>query len=100
LGSTPLTIGYLRVPGIQNVNLSVIKRFPVNERMGFDLHVNATNAFNHTNHQITIATDNTNQVNAITSGTAAGRNGNPQFGSWGLTALEARQLTIQANFTF
>jgi len=101
LGSTPLTIGYLRTPGIQNVNLSVIKRFPVRERMGFDLHVNATNAFNHTNHQITINTDNTNQVNAITTaGSTAGRNGNLQFGSYGLTALEPRQLTIQANFTF
>ena len=100
LGSTPLTIGYLRTPGISNVNLSVIKKFPVTEGTSFDLHVNATNAFNHTNHQFNTA-DNTNQVNAITTaGSTAGNNGNPQFGSYGLTALEPRQLTIQANFTF
>lgn len=100
LGSTPLTLGYLRTPGISNVNLSVIKRFPVREGMGFDLHVNATNALNHTNHQFNTV-DNTNQVSAITTaGSTAGHNGNPQYGSYGLTALEPRQLTIQANFTF
>jgi len=78
LGTTPLSIGYLRTPGITNVNLSVIKRFTIREGLGFDIHVNATNALNHVNHQITIATDNTNQVNAITTaGSTAGRNGTP-----------------------
>jgi hypothetical protein len=100
LGSTPLTIGYLRTPGIQNVNLSVIKRFTVRERMGFDLHVNATNALNHTNHQFN-TNDNTNQVSAITTaGSTAGRNGNVNFGSYALSVLEPRQITLQANFTF
>jgi hypothetical protein len=100
LGTTPLSIGYLRTPGIQNVNLSLIKRFPINERMGFDLHVNATNAFNHTNHQVNAA-DSTTLVGVITTaGTTAGRNSNVKFGSWGLSALEPRQVNLQANFTF
>jgi hypothetical protein len=106
-GSTPLSLGYLRTPGIQNLNLSVIKRIPITERVSFDLHVNATNALNHTNHTFVsnsgVAANNT--VGAITApaaatNTAVGTNNNNAFGSWGLTTLEARQLTIQANITF
>jgi hypothetical protein len=104
LGSTPLTIGYLRTPGLQNVNFSVIKKFPVTEGTGFELHVNATNAFNHANHEM-VAADSTNLVGVNTCAAGAtcsnpGTNNNVQFGSWGLTTLEPRQLTIQANFTF
>jgi hypothetical protein len=99
-GSTPISIGYLRTPGLQNLNLSVIKRFPITERVAFDFHVNATNALNHSNHQVV-----NNTVGAITASNAAtnavaGQNSNVSFGSWGLTTLEARQLTVQANFTF
>ena len=110
LGSTPLAFGNMRTPGIQNLNLSVIKRFPITERYSFDLHVNATNALNHTNHQFQSNTGVTtnNTVGAVTAltpalttaNTAIGQNSNSAFGSWGLTTLEARQLVIQANFTF
>jgi hypothetical protein len=48
--------GSLRGPGLVNVDLSVAKRFPVNERMGFQLRGEAYNAFNHTN----LANPNTN----------------------------------------
>lgn len=107
LGSTPLAFGNMRTPGIQNLNLSVIKRFPITERYSFDLHVNATNALNHTNHQFQSNTGVTanNTVGAVTAAaaatnTAVGQNNNAAFGSWGLTTLEARQLVVQANFTF
>ena len=107
LGSTPLSLGNLRTPGIQNLNLSVIKRFAITEGVSFDLHVNATNALNHTNHTFVSNTGTTanNTVGAITApnaltNTALGTNSNNAFGSWGLTTLEARQLTIQANITF
>jgi len=107
LGSTPITIGSLRTPGVQNVNCSVVKMFPINERMGFELHVNATNALNHANHQMVAGNngDNSNYVGAVTCKAGAtcvnpGTNSNVKFGSWGLTTLEPRQLTLQANFTF
>ena len=95
-GTTPIAIGYLRTPGIQNVNMSVIKRIPITERLSFDLHVNATNAMNHANHNTV-----NNTVGAVTAaGTTAGQNNNVSFGSWGLSTLEARQLTVQAYLTF
>jgi hypothetical protein len=106
-GSTPLSFGNMRTPGVQNLNLSVIKRFPITERTSFDLHVNATNALNHTNHTFVSNTGVTtnNLVGPITAAatatnTAVGQNNNLAFGSFGLTTLEARQLTVQANFTF
>lgn len=91
LGTSALAYSNLRTPGIQNVNLGIIKKIPITERVSFDLHVNATNAFNHTNHQ---AVNNT-----ITLSTA-GQNTNAPFGTWGLSTLEARQIFIQANLTF
>ena len=90
-GTSSLTYGFLRTPGIQNVNLSLIKRIPITERVSFDLHVNVTNAFNHTNHQI---------VNNTVTLTTAGLNSNTSFGTWGLNTLEARQMFLQANLTF
>jgi hypothetical protein len=92
----------MRTPGVQNLNLSVIKRFPITEGVTFDLHVNATNALNHTNHTFVSNTGGTTN-NTFTANTAAGvvgTNANSYFGSYGLTTLEARQLTIQANITF
>jgi hypothetical protein len=105
LGSTPLSFSNMRTPGIQNLNLSVIKIFPITERVSFDLHVNATNALNHTNHTFVsnsgVTANNTVTVNTAPSATnGLGTNSNNAFGSYGLTTLEARQLTIQANFTF
>lgn len=91
LGTSALAYSNLRTPGIQNVNLGIIKKIPLTERVSFDLHVNATNAFNHTNHQ---AVNNT-----ITLSTS-GQNTNLPFGTWGLSTLEARQIFIQANLTF
>jgi hypothetical protein len=87
------------------LNLSVIKIFPITERVSFDLHVNATNALNHTNHTFVsnsgVTANNTVTVNTAPSATnGLGTNSNNAFGSYGLTTLEARQLTIQANFTF
>jgi hypothetical protein len=99
-GSTPLAIGYLRTPGVENVNISVIKRFPITEGVDFVLHVNATNALNHTNHEV--VNNSVNSYTTIGGGNNAspGQNGNVSFGSYGLTTLEARQLIVQANINF
>jgi hypothetical protein len=78
----------------------VIKRFPITERVAADFHVNATNALNHHN---PYTVNNTVTPNTATTGannSAPGQNTTVQFGSYGLSALEARQLTVQANFTF
>jgi hypothetical protein len=91
LGTSALAYSDMRTPGIQNVNLSVIKRIPITERVSFELHVNATNAFNHSNHQV---------VNNTITLTTAGQNSNAPFGTWGLSTLEARQLFMQATLNF
>src|SRR5262245_15759282 len=91
-GTSSLTYGFLRTPGIQNVNLSLIKRIRLTERVGFDLHVNATNAFNHANH---------NTVNnTVTLDAKTGSNANPAFGTWGVSTLNAREIVIQTNLIF
>lgn len=106
LGTSALTYGNMRTPGVQNLNLSVIKRFPITEGVSFDLHVNATNALNHANHQFVnnagLTANNIVQANTSTKTGAPpiGANNNSGFGGWGLSNLENRQLTIQANFTF
>jgi hypothetical protein len=100
IGSTPLAYGNMRTPGVQNVNLSVIKRIPLTEGVTFDLHINATNALNHTNHQVVNNTVNVTTAAQASTNTAVGQNSNASFGSWGLSALEARQLVVQANITF
>ena len=91
-GTSALTYGFLRTPGIQNVNLSLIKRIPLTERVGFDLHFNATNVFNHANH---LTVNNTVTLDAKT-----GSNANTAFGTWGTATLNAREIVIQANLTF
>ena len=99
-GTTPIAFGFMRTPGVENVNFSVIKRFPITERVAADFHVNATNALNHHN---PYTVNNTVTPNTATTGannSAPGQNTTVQFGSYGLSALEARQLTVQANFTF
>jgi hypothetical protein len=91
-GTSALTYGYLRTPGIQNVNLSLTKRIALTERVGFDLHINANNILNHANHN---TINNTVTIDAKT-----GMNANPAFGTWGTSTLGAREIFMQANFTF
>jgi len=107
LGTTPLTMGTLRTPGLLNMNMSVVKKFPIREGMGFELHVDATNVLNHTNHVMATGNggDKTSFVGVVTCKAGAtcvnpGTNSNVQFGSLGLSTLESRQLTVMANFTF
>ena len=107
IGTSSLSYANMRTPGVQNLNLSVIKKFPITERVSFDLHVNATNALNHANHQFVSNTGVTanNVVGAVTAAapatnTVVGQNNNAAYGSWGLSNLDNRQLTVQANFTF
>lgn len=99
-GTTAMTMGDYRLPGINNTNISVIRKFAIGDRASLDLHVDATNALNHTNH---FGVSNTVGVVTDTSGaggSAPGQNSNIGFGSWGLNTLEARQLTVALNLNF
>ena len=99
-GATAMTIGDLRTPGFENTNISVIRKFAIGDRASLDLHVDATNALNHSNH---LTVDNTVGSVLATSGaggTAPGQNNNTSFGTWGLTTTEARQLTVALKLNF
>ena len=95
-GTTPQTIGDYRTPGLNNTNISVIRKFPLAEWGSLDLHVDATNALNHANHLVV-----NNTVGSVTSaGGGLGQNNNTSFGTYGLTTLEPRQLTLAMKLNF
>jgi hypothetical protein len=98
-GTTPMTIGDFRTPGFENTNISVIRKFAIGDRASLDLHVDATNALNHSNH---LVVDNTvgSVLTTGAGGTAPGQNNNTSFGTWGLTTTEARQLTVALKLSF
>jgi hypothetical protein len=91
-GTSALTYGFLRTPGIQNVNLSLIKRIPVTEKVGLDLQFNATNLLNHANH---LTVNNTVTLDART-----GKNANAAYGTWGTATLNAREIVIQTRLNW
>jgi hypothetical protein len=77
----------------------VIRKFAIGDRASLDLHVDATNALNHSNH---LVVDNTvgSVLTTGAGGTAPGQNNNTSFGTWGLTTTEARQLTVALKLSF
>jgi len=102
-GTTPLAYGSMRTAGFENLNLSVIKKFTIREGTDFELHVNATNALNHTN--LSVPNNTFTPLTAVTpaqaaQGAAIGENSNAQFGAYPLPTAEPRQLTIQGTVTF
>ena len=92
-GTSALTYGFLRTPGVQNVNLSLLKRIPVTERVGLDLQFNATNLLNHANYLSTVN-------NTVTLDARTGKNANAAFGTWGTATLNAREIVIQTKLTW
>jgi len=101
-GTTSMAEGDLRTPGYQNVNLSLVRLFDLGEWAKFEIHADATNAFNHSNIQ-------PNQVSASVSpvvlpgtggGAQIGMNANAGFGGTGLAFMGKRELTLTGKITF
>jgi hypothetical protein len=100
VGTTPLAYSNMRTAGFENLNLSVIKKFKITERTDFELHVNATNALNHTNLSVPNNTFTPVTSASSSANSSVGENSNATYGSYPLPTSEARQLTIQGNITF
>ena len=85
IGNTPRN--YLRAPGINDVDFSLAKSFPINEKTRFQLRVDALNAFNHPRWS------DVSQINSTF--------GAPSFGSINaVAASSSRIVQLGAKFQF
>jgi len=102
-GVTKMIMGELRMPALQNVNLSVSRKFPIREGMSFEILAEATNAFNHTNYTPNnVSNDYSNLVTIAdpSHDSTVGENQSTSTGTVGLNFLDARQMTLSARFDF
>jgi len=99
-GTTAMTEGDLRLPGTQNVNISVVRKFDFGERAKLELHADATNAFNHVNILPGAVNNGVSSVLSEGQGAAIGQNGNTSFGTFGENFMEPRQLTLSLQLNF
>src|SRR6185437_4140557 len=67
--SGPISRDFVHIPGIENWNIGLYKKFAINERMGFQFRAEAFNVFNHPN----LAPPATNPNNAATFGKVTGK---------------------------
>ena|GEM_PF-419940 len=98
-GTTSMTEGDLRTFGMALTNISLVRKFDIMEWGKFEIHADATNVFNHTN--IMSGANNGLQVQSIaTANKPIGVNSNESWGSFGMTFMEPRQLTLSGKLTF
>ncbi|MCL2659372.1 MAG: TonB-dependent receptor [Acidobacteriaceae bacterium] len=102
LGTTSMAEGDLRAPGYKNVNISLVRLFDLGERAKFEIHADATNAFNHSNIQSGNLSMSVSPITVTTVGGGAqiGQNANTSFGGTGLGFLQKRELTLTGKITF
>lgn len=91
-GSGQRVTGY-RGFGYKNVNLSLQKEIPINERMRFTLRADASNAFN--NHYFTC--DSTAFGDCLPFNNDLGSS---KFGAWNGTVTSPRSIQLVGRFTF
>ena len=90
----------VQMPGINNFDLSLSKRFNITESKTFEIRADATNAFNHP--QFTPGLINSVKLTSYASGdrTYLGPQ-NPNFQAWNQTfASNARTMQLAARFVF
>jgi hypothetical protein len=79
--------------GYKNVNLSLAKEIPINERMRFTLRADASNAFN--NHYFTCDGSAFGDCQPFNNDL-----GNSKFGAWNGTVSSPRSIQLVGRFTF
>ena len=102
-GSTKMVMDQLRMPALENVNLTVSRKFPIRERMNFEILAEATNAFNHGNFYSNAVNNGFGSVfiNADPStNSTIGQNSNSSAGAVTPSFLPPREMTLSARFTF
>ena len=99
-GASAMTEGDLRMPGVKNVNISVIRKFDFGERAKLELHADATNAFNRVNFSGQNYNNGVWSVLSTGQGAAIGQNADTGFGTLSQSFLEPRQLTLALQLNF
>ena len=101
-GTTSRTLGYLRLPGFANVNLTVNRKFPIREGMNLELVAEATNLLNRTNF---IPSDMSVGAGAVTAAVAStntkiGQNSSVSTGSLSMSFMDPRQVSLSLRLRF
>lgn len=99
-GTSAMTEGNLRLPGTENVNISVVRKFDLGERTKLELHADATNAYNHVNFLPGSINNGVSSVLSTGQGAQIGQNSNTGFGTLGESFMEARQLALSLQLNF
>ena len=105
-GTAASTYGDMRGPGRFNVDLSVRRAFRIRERLNFEVGVDATNLFNHTQYAsipgptIQNYLGGTNTVTNSASGLSPGQGTNNAYGTMGEQSFDPRQIVVNVRFQF
>ncbi len=101
-GTSSMYEGWLRTPGLRNMNLALNRIIRVKEGVQMELLGEATNLLNAT--QFASRVVNTSVYPALTANpstnTKVGQNGASNFGSMTMTFMEPRQITLSLRLRF
>ena len=100
-GDSANTQGDIRGPGRTNVDLTLRRQFPLNERFKLEISAEATNLANHAELSgvWSGALGGTNTVNNTSNGQVVGYGGGA-FGTLGTTTFDPRQIVLNGRITF
>jgi Carboxypeptidase regulatory-like domain len=109
-GTSAQTSGDMREPGRFNMDLSLRRTFPLNERFKLEIAGEASNLLNHTEftgaftgslvNTQTGALGSTNTVNSPGTGLIPGLGTSNTFGTLGVATFDPRQITMHARVVF
>jgi hypothetical protein len=110
-GNAAITYSGIRSPGRANLDLSISRNFRITERYTLEFSAHATNAFNHPEFGGSIASSGgystgLGSIN-VTAPTSSNTNtqlgqgtGSSNFGTYGLTTYDSRQIELGLRFRF
>jgi trimeric autotransporter adhesin len=104
-GNTDIRYGDIRGNGRWNVNLSLQKQFSIRERLQMQLSAEATNVFNNTQFRPNMnaglgATFTNVSAAQRAQGIRPGMMQNDNFGTWGMSTFDPRQVELRLRLFF
>ncbi len=104
-GTSDIRYGDVRGNGRWNVNMSVQKEIPIVERVRLQFSAEASNLFNNTQFQPTLnggtgATFTNLSTAQLGQGIRPGMLQNDNFGTWGMTTFDPRQVELRLRILF
>ncbi len=104
-GSAALRYGDIRGNGRWNVNMSLQKEIPIRERLQLQFSAEASNLFNNTQFRPQMTAGLGSTFTAVSAAQAAqgikpGMIQNDNFGTWGMTTFDPRQVELRLRLRF